>query len=435
MSNVYILLLICFTLLSCQTSDDLNYNDNEINKSKKNILLIITDDMGLDASVGYNIGNQKPKMPNIQQLILNGIKFNNVWANPVCTPTRSTILTGKYGYNTSVLNVDDALSTTELSLFQYLKDNSNYKSALIGKWHLSGRPSNHYHPNNLGVEYFAGIIGGGVQNYNNWTFSKNGNTSTSNEYSTTKLTDEAINWINNQDESWFLWLAYNAPHTPFHLPPSNLHSQVNLPDYISSINANPLPYYLSMIEAVDSEIGRLISSIGKEVFNDTTVIFIGDNGTPNQVAQQYNSRRVKGSLYRGGINVPMIISGNQVSRINEEENALINTTDLFTTISELCGIENSKMNDSKSFKSLLSNKFSSNSREYIYSEIGKNNYTIRNQTHKYIHFENGSEALYNLSINEFENPNLLSTNQLPLSSNDNLNKTKLLNELNTIRKN
>ena len=190
-----------------------------------------------------------------------------------------------------------------------------------------------------------------------------------------------------------------------------------------------------MIEAVDSEIGRLISSIGKEVFNDTTVIFIGDNGTPNQVAQQYNSRRVKGSLYRGGINVPMIISGNQVSRINEEENALINTTDLFTTISELCGIENSKMNDSKSFKSLLSNKFSSNSREYIYSEIGRNNYTIRNQTHKYIHFENGSEALYNLSINEFENPNLLSTNQLPLSSNDNLNKTKLLNELNTIRKN
>ena len=93
--------------------------------------------MGLDASVGYNIGNQKPKMPNIQQLILNGIKFNNVWANPVCTPTRSTILTGKYGYNTSVLNVDDALSATELSLFQYLKDNSNYKSALIGKWHLS----------------------------------------------------------------------------------------------------------------------------------------------------------------------------------------------------------------------------------------------------------------------------------------------------------
>ena len=163
------------------------------------------------------------------------------------------------------------------------------------------------------------------------------------------------------------------------------------------------------------------------------IIFIGDNGTPNQVAQQYNSRRVKGSLYKGGINVPMVISGNQVSRKNEEENALINTTDLFTTISELCGINNLNMHDSKSFKKLLNNSIDSNSREYVYSEIGNENYAIRNLTHKYIRFEDGSEALYNLSVNEFENPNLLSANQLPLSENNNLIKNKLLSKLQEIR--
>ena len=73
----------------------------------------------------------------------------------------------------------------------------------------------------MGIDYYAGIIGGGIQNYYSWPFSKNGNSSQSTEYSTTKLTNEAIEWINNQDSSWFLWLAYNAPHTPFHVPPQN----------------------------------------------------------------------------------------------------------------------------------------------------------------------------------------------------------------------
>ena len=186
-------------------------------------------------------------------------------------------------------------------------------------------------------------------------------------------------------------------------------------------------------DRIDTEFGRLKESINEEVLNSTTIIFIGDNGTPNQVAQQYNSRRAKGSLYKGGINVPMVISGNQVSRKNEEENALINTTDLFTTISELCGINNLNMHDSKSFKKLLNNSIDSNSREYIYSEIGNENYAIRNSTHKYIRFEDGSEALYNLSVNEFENPNLLSPNQLPLSENNNLIKNKLLSKLQEIR--
>ena len=432
----FLFYLIFGVLLSCKNIDESdNENAKEISASKNNVLLIITDDMGLDASIGYNIGNQKPKMPNVQSLINSGLKFNNVWANPVCSPTRSTILTGKYGYRTSVLTVDDIVSTSETSLFKYIKENSNYNSALIGKWHLSGKPPDQNHPNNMGVDYYAGIIGGGIQNYYNWSFSKNGKSSISTEYSTTKLTNEAINWINDQENSWFLWLAYNAPHTPFHLPPKDLHSQGELPSDAATIDSNPLPYYLAMIESIDSEIGRLFNEIDENILNNTTIIFIGDNGTPNQVAQQYNPRRTKGTLYKGGINVPMIISGNQVARKNQDENALINTTDLYTTISELCGITNLEMFDSKSFKSLLNNSSNSNMREYIYSEIGSENFTIRNSTHKYIFFNNGEEALFNLSLNQFENPNLLSANQLPLNEVDQSNKMALLNKLKEIRGN
>ena len=429
--NFFLILVFIF---SCNSDEDSIASPSPVVPiAKNNVLLIIVDDIGLDATIGYNIGSQKPNMPNLQNLINSGVKFNNVWSNPVCSPTRSTILTGKYGYRTSVLDAGDELSTSETSLHNYLSQNTNYSSALVGKWHLSGTPADHNHPNNIGIDYYSGIIGGGIQNYSNWMFSENGNTSDTTQYSTTKLTNDAIDWINNQDSEWFMWLAYNAPHTPFHLPPSNLHSQGQLPADQSSIDSNPLPYYLAMIEAVDSEMGRLFNSISEEELANTTVIFIGDNGTPNQVVQQYNSNRAKGSLYKGGINVPMIISGNQVNRFSQDENALINTTDLFTTITELCGLNNQAVHDSKSFISLLSSSFNSNSRDYIYSEIGNENYSIRNTTHKYIHFENGNEALFNLNNNQFEFPNLLNANQLPLSDLDNLNKTDLINKLEEIR--
>ena len=428
------LFLIIIFIFSC-SSDENNIIDvpDELTTTKNNVLLIIVDDVGLDATIGYNIGSQKPNMPNLQNLINSGVKFNNVWSNPVCSPTRSTILTGKYGYRTSVLNVGDQLSTSENSLHNYLTQNSSYSSALIGKWHLSGSTADHNHPNNLGIDYYSGMIGGGIQNYSNWTFSENGNTSNTNQYSTTKLTNEAIDWINDQDSEWFMWLAYNAPHTPFHLPPNDLHTQGELSTDQAAIDSNPLPYYMAMLEAVDSEMGRLFNSIGEEELANTTIIFIGDNGTPNQVVQQYNSNRAKGSLYKGGINVPMVISGNQVNRFDQDENALINTTDLFTTITELCGVNNQNIHDSKSFISLLTSSFNSNSRDYIYSEIGYEGYTIRNSTHKYIHFENGNEALFNLNNNQFEFPNLLNANQLPLSEVNNSNKNELISKLEEIR--
>ncbi len=433
--NIYILLSLLI-IFSCKNDEEIDElccppDDQEI-ANVPNVLLIITDDMGLDATPGYNIGTLKPNMPNLQNLTNSGIKFNNVWSSPTCSPTRATILTGKYGYRTGVLEAGHNLSTQEISLQTYINNNTGnqYANAVIGKWHL-GPASQTSHPNDMGIDFFSGMTQSGVDSYYNWSHTENGQVSSSNEYATTKLTDEAIEWINNQSQPWFLWLAYNAPHSPYHLPPNDLHYQGGLADDQASINANRLPYYLAAIEAVDTEMGRLFSSINTESLNNTIIIFIGDNGTPGPVVQQYHSQRAKGSLYKGGINVPMIISGKGVERINDQENALISTVDLFATIGQLCGIDTQQIHDSNSFVDLLN--ISSNSRTHLYSEKGNNYYTVRNQTHKYMSFEDGSEALFNLEQNPFEMPNLLSQNQLPLSDNDQENLSDLINIVNQIR--
>jgi arylsulfatase A-like enzyme len=425
MNKILVLLLAVSTFFVSSCSKDDNVTNQTDDTSKPNILLIIADDMGLDATPGYNIGSIKPVMPNIQNLIDKGIRFNNFYSNPTCTPTRSTILTGKYGFRVDVTKVGDELSTSETSLQKYLTDNTTYSNAVIGKWHVSNDAN---HPMDIGVDYYAGLLTGAVQSYNSWNFTENGQTVNSTEYITTKFSDLAIDWLRKQSEPWFLWLAYTAPHTPFHLPPETLHTQDGLSSDQANIDADPISYYMAMLEAMDTEIGRVLSTLSASELENTLIIFIGDNGSPNKVTQEYNSRRVKGTVYQGGINVPMIISGKGVSRINATEDALINSTDLFATIANIAGVNISTINDSQSFKGLLTNE-NSDTREYVYAEIGNtaggSDYAIRNQTHKYIKFDNGEEALYNLSDNPLENPNLLKSNQLPLSSSDEAMKDEL----------
>ncbi|SFA81755.1 sulfatase-like hydrolase/transferase [Algoriphagus aquimarinus] len=427
LKNILLLLLVCI-ISSCDASLQETAPLPIPSTSQPNIVFIIADDMGLDASPGYSVAGQKPNMPSIQNMINTGIVFTNVWSNPTCSPTRATILTGRYGFRTGVTEVGIDLPTTEVSLFKYLSEQTGdaYSNALIGKWHLSNSAT---HPSEMGVEYYAGFLRGAVQSYYDWDLTINGSTSISTEYATTKLTDLAIDWIAEQEKPWFLWLAYNAPHTPFHLPPSNLHSQGALPDDQASINSNPLPYYLAMLEAMDTEMGRLINSIPAEQRENTVFIFLGDNGTPRQVVQTYDRFHAKDAIYQGGINVPMVISGKNVSRIQATEDALINTTDLFATIAAIAGVEVSEINDSKSFKSLLE-QANLPFRNYVFAERGEEN-TIRNLTHKYLLFEDGIEESYNLSADPFETNDLLKN--LPLSNADQLILDELKSELKSIR--
>ena len=398
--------LLLFVLFIVSCADDTPDNPEPEPETKPNILLIIADDIGKDAMTGYIEGSIKPSTPNLDKIRNEGLLFNNLWVNPTCSPTRSSIITGKYSYRTGVKWAGDEMSTSENILHNYINEQTGnaYATAIVGKWHLSGSNGN-FNPETLGMDYYAGVMRGGVQDYYSWQLKEDGIGSLNTDYTTEVFTGLSKDWISSQTKPWFLWLAYNAAHTPFHVPPSNMYSQGNLPDYVDGMDE--MPYYMAAIEAIDFQIGELLESMTEEELDNTIIIFIGDNGTPNQVAQSpYSSTKAKGSLYQGGVNTPMFISGKGVTRTGIDNN-LICGTDLFSTIAELAGSTTTEIHDSKSFKTLLTTE--STHRDFQYSEKDSGTddaWAISNGEYKLIVNENGNEELYDLVNDPYENNDL-----------------------------
>jgi len=410
-----------------QVSDSFEITvDTATTSGKPNILLIITDDQGKDASAEYNLSTDLPSTPHFSALANDGIIFDNLWVSPTCSPTRAALISGKYGHQTNVLSPGDPLPASDIILQSFLKSDtatSDYTSAIIGKWHLGGGRTG---PNDFGVDHFAGITGGGVQDYFNWTLNLNGTNSNSTDYVTSELTDQAIDWVSAQSQPWFLWLSYNAPHTPFHAPPASLHPRT-LSGTQADINANPRNYYLAAIEAMDSEFGRFWNSLSVQEQNNTLVIFIGDNGTPTQVIDTSIAQNgSKGSLFQGGVNTPMFVSGAGVTRSGERDDTLITHTDFFPTIVELAGGELSNYQDGKSFAELLTNPAPTH-RDYSYTN-NVDGWTIRNETFKLIENVNGTQDLFNLIDDPAESSDLLNG-----GGNNSATLTELLDEANRIR--
>jgi arylsulfatase A-like enzyme len=363
----------------------------------------------------------------VKRLLTRGVVFNNAWSNPLCSPTRAGILTGRYSFRTGVGDVVDG-SNTKLSLTETiipkmlnLYSTGGISKACIGKWHVTTSAASGYnYPNTMGFDYYEGNLAGSlgapgqlVNGYTNWTKITNGVSSNCTNYATTENVNNAISYINSQPATkpFYLHLAFNAPHTPYHLPPANLITNTTLSGLQADITANPVPYFQAMVEAMDKEIGRffdyLISS-GK--WNTTDIIFIGDNGDDPLVAQSSPS---KGSLYQGGVTVPFIISGPDVVNPNRTSTALVNTADLFATILELFGDTNWRTRipttivDSKSLMPILLNQ-ASTVRPWEFTEVFKLTPTsgdgkaIRNTDYKLMKFDNGTEKFFNLTNSPLE---------------------------------
>ena len=402
-----------------QGGTDQGDTDQGMTPAQPNILLVITDDQGLDASAQYSFSTDLPNTPVIDSLAQAGITYENVWATPSCSTTRAALLTGRHGVETGVLSVPGNLPAEFGTIQAYLSENevsSNYETAVFGKWHVDGNGGNLNHPNDFGVDHYAGHLRPNITDYFNWTKVTNGVEEQISTYHTTELVNDAIEWIDEQQNPWFAWVAFAAPHEPLHAPPAEFNVR-GLSGTQADINANERTYYLSAMETLDTELGRLLDSMDPATRDNTVVMVVGDNGTPRDLLDNnaFLAGHQKGSLFEGGVRVPLVISGAGITRTNVRENGLVSVVDFFPTIAALTtGASVEGIHDGSSFQSTFSSS-EGTVREYLYTDYFGNNalgrgWAVRSATHKYIAYDDGSEAVYDLVNDPDEAVDVLLTN-------------------------
>jgi len=401
---------------------------------RPNILFILADDFGAEASSIYpslynasvSGGHGQVATPTLSALAARGVVFDTTWAAPVCSPTRGALLTGLYGHNTSVTTVGNVLPGSTKSIFELLAASNTsprYKMAVFGKWHL-GNDVNHV-VHETGVPLFKGFLGGLISNYYSWNLESSTAPSVNTAvYSTTALTDFAIDFIRDQsaNEPWFLYLPYNAPHGTapndgFQVPPANLFSiDVGArPPGSPTIYNGDITVYQAVIQALDTEIGRLFRALDQTgQLNNTVIFFMGDNGTPFSVKDRAASRirGSKGSVYEGGVRVPLIVAGPGVTRTGRETH-LVTVPDMYATIAQLAGVPltNNSINNSYSIVPLLTSSQATTGRKYSFAELcpntgaGTKQFAIRDQRYKLLYTGTAWE-MFDLQSDPWETTNL-----------------------------
>ncbi len=405
-----------------------------------NVLLILADDWGAEATSFYpelTGDSGAVPVPNVESLANNGLVFDNAWSTPACSMTRSTLLTGQYGYRTGVTSVGAVLPTDTITVFDRLNaDSPDYTHAFFGKYHLGGglfdpraggafadAPRILQHARDLGIKTFRGILGGAVVDYYSWNiYDINGPAKPTTTFATTALTDVAIDFIHTQKETqpgkpWFLYQAYNAPHaanggnSPYQVPPTNLHSvdlsSVGNPAPGSS--ATNVPIYKANIQSLDTEIGRLLKEVN---LDETVVIFLGDNGTPSVVKDTgAHIRGSKGSAYEGGVRVPFVVAGAGVTRRGREDD-LVQTNDLYATVLSLAGVDADNVSNSFSIEPLLTDETATSGRTHSFTETSngtsQRRYAIRDKRFKLVS-NLGVRELYDLVADPLETTDLFAS--------------------------
>lgn len=387
-----------------------------------NILVIIADDLGADSfPLTAAASASKPPMPNLSSLKSSGVLFTNAYAHPTCSPTRASMLTGRHPFRTGIgaqltTAASPQLSSSEFTLPEAFAANSalGYSLAMFGKWHLNSGAGTNDTPRSVGGwPNFAGTIIGALPDYSAWTKIVNNTATATTKYATTDTADDVIAFIQAQPAGtpWLAWAAFNAPHAPLHVPPSNLHS------YGSPTTNRGM--YEAMCEAFDTEVGRILGVVNLAT---TNVIFLGDNGTPSNVIQApYSAAHSKETIYEGGTRVPMIIAGPAVVSPNRSSSAPVHAVDLYSTVLELAGINVTATQpaanplDSRSLMPILKNTADASrvvmsqmfSSDLATSVSGRaitdaNGYTL-------LQFDDGHEEFFNVGTDANQASNLLGT--------------------------
>ena len=282
----------------------------ERSASKPNILIIVGDDMGY-ADVGFH-GVKDIPTPNLDALAADGVRFTNGYVSgPYCSPTRAGLLTGRYqnrfGHEFNPGGGDEqGLPLSEQTLADRLKA-AGYRTGLVGKWHLGSLPE--LHPQQRGFDEFFGFLGGAHSYFETAGILRGTEPVTELDYTTDAFGKEASAFIAQHNEQpWFLYLAFNAVHTPMHATDERLAKFSNIAD-------KKRQTYNAMMLAMDDAIGQVRAKLVETGQADNTLItFISDNGGPTMNGVTVNGsinaplRGSKRTTLEGGIRVPYVVT-------------------------------------------------------------------------------------------------------------------------------
>jgi arylsulfatase A-like enzyme len=407
-------------------------------KDKPNLIVIMTDDMGY-ADVGFN-GCKDIPTPNIDSIAYNGAHIVNGYVSfPVCGPSRAGFITGRYqdrfGFTTNPTidptNDIAGLPLDEKTIAEVLHK-EGYKSAIVGKWHLGTHPN--FHPLKRGFDYFYGFLSGGhnyfmnqltIENLENvkskWAWYKtklreNHKTLEFEDYKTDYLTDElseaGLRFINKQAEnnqSFFLFLAYNAPHTPMHATEKYLS---RFPD----IEDKKRKTYAAMVSAVDDGVGNVLRTLKDNgIEENTLIVFLSDNGgAHNNASQNTPLRGTKGSVYEGGLRVPFAMQWKGVIPANTSYEESVSSLDIMASIVDILDIKTNpkKPLDGVNIIPYLTGKKKGAPHEYLFwRKWEQNAMAAINADYKLLKVKKNAETeFYNLKKDVSEKENIKDSN-------------------------
>ncbi len=318
---------------------------------RPHVLYIVADDLGF-ADVGFH--GSDIKTPNLDRLAAGGAKLGQFYTQPMCTPTRAALLTGRYplryGLQTGVIpsGASYGLATDEFLLPQALKE-AGYRTALVGKWHL-GHADRKYWPRQRGFDSFYGPLVGEIDHFKHEAHGVTdwyrGNELVKEKgYDTDLLGAEAVRLVGKHDPATplFLYLAFTAPHTPYQAPESFLAEYAHIADPARRA-------YAAMITAMDVQIGKVVAALeARGMRNDTLIVFHSDNGgTRDKMFAGEGAvsgdlppdnapyRAGKGTLYEGGVRV--VALANWPGRIQPgEAEGVMHVVDMMPTLAKLAG--------------------------------------------------------------------------------------------------
>jgi arylsulfatase A-like enzyme len=302
-----------------------------------------------------------------------------------------------------------------------------YDNSAVGKWHLANPRSEEglRHPLDSGFAWYAGSPANlrdpktpGDEGYFHWKKNTNGVVSWSRSYATSETIDDSIARIRAMQEPWLLWVAFNAAHFPLHVPPAHLHTPGN--------TDNAPDVFRAIVEALDSEIGRLLDAIDPALLARTMVIFVSDNGSPMiAVADAGSENRFKRTLYEKGINVPLIVSGPEVRRPGTESAALVHVVDVLATVAEIAEVDTGALTrddgqplvlDGQSFLAQIRDPLAPSSRRTVFQDrfapngrgpFDEDSRALRDERYKLLQLANGREQLFDLDGRHDDGPDLM----------------------------